>query len=89
LIASSRAPTPSDIIIEKLSKPSVRPAEEDINVAKPDLMVIDESDQEPAYDWMSPIRIFLDIQPPLDDNAEVDHIARKSKIYHLIDGILY
>jgi hypothetical protein len=52
-------------------------------------MVIDESDQEPAYDLMSPIRIFLDIQPPLDDNAEVDHIARKSKIYHLVDRILY
>jgi hypothetical protein len=50
LIASSRAPTPSDVIIEKLSKPSVRPAEEDINVAKLDLMVIGESDQEPAYD---------------------------------------
>jgi hypothetical protein len=27
LISSSRAPTPSDIIIEKLSKPSVKPAE--------------------------------------------------------------
>jgi hypothetical protein len=41
-IASSRAPTPPDVIIEKLSKPSVRPAEEVIDVAKPDLMVIDE-----------------------------------------------
>jgi hypothetical protein len=41
-IASSRAPTLPDVIIEKLSKPSVRPAEEVIDVAKPDLMVIDE-----------------------------------------------
>jgi hypothetical protein len=41
-IASSRAPTPPDVIIEKLSKPSVRPAEEVIDVVKPDLMVIDE-----------------------------------------------
>jgi hypothetical protein len=49
-IASSRAPTPPYVIIEKLSKPSVRPVEEDNNVAKPDLMVIDEQEQEPACD---------------------------------------
>jgi hypothetical protein len=71
-IASSRAPTPLDVIIEKLTKPSVRPAEESIDVAKPDQMVIDESDQGLAYDWMSPIKMFLDNQPPSDDNAEID-----------------
>jgi hypothetical protein len=49
-IVSSRAPTPPDVIIEKLSKTSVRPTEEDINAAKPNLMVIDEPEQEPAYD---------------------------------------
>jgi hypothetical protein len=65
-IAFSRAPTPPDVIIEKLSKPSVRPAEEVINAAKLDLMVIDEPEQGLAYDWMSPIRIFLDNQPPSD-----------------------
>jgi hypothetical protein len=52
-------------------------------------MVIDEPKQGPAYDWMSPIKILLDNWPPSDDNAEVEHIARKSKIYHLIYGILY
>jgi hypothetical protein len=41
-IASSRAPTPPDAIIEKLTKPSVRSAEEAIDAAKPNLMVIDE-----------------------------------------------
>jgi hypothetical protein len=41
-ITFSRAPTLSDIIIKKLSKPAVRPTEEDIDAAKPDLMVIDE-----------------------------------------------
>jgi hypothetical protein len=46
-ITSSRAPTPPDIIIEKLTKPSVRPAEESIDAAKLDLMVIDKSDQGP------------------------------------------
>jgi hypothetical protein len=85
----SRAPTLPYVIIEKLSKPSVRPVEEVINAAKLDLMVIDEPEQEPAYDWMSPIKTFLDNQPPLDDNAEVECIARKSKMYHLIDGVLY
>jgi hypothetical protein len=44
-IAYSRAPTPPDIIIEKLSKPSARPAEEAIDAAKPDLTVIDEPEQ--------------------------------------------
>jgi hypothetical protein len=72
-----------------LTKPSTRPAEEAIDVAKPDLMVINKADQGLAYDWMSPIKMFLDNQPPSDENAEVEHIMRKSKMYHLIDGILY
>jgi hypothetical protein len=41
-IASSRAPTLLDVIIDKLTKPSVRPIEEAIDAAKLDLMVIDE-----------------------------------------------
>jgi hypothetical protein len=41
-IASFRAPTPLDVVIEKLIKPLVRPVEEAIDAAKPDLMVIDE-----------------------------------------------
>jgi hypothetical protein len=57
--------------------------------AKPDLMVIDELEQEPAYDWMNPIRMFLDNQLPSDDNVKVECIACKSKMYHLIDGVLY
>jgi hypothetical protein len=38
---------------------------------------------------MSPIRVYLDNQSPSDDNAEVERITRKSKMYHLIDGVLY
>jgi ATP:corrinoid adenosyltransferase len=72
-----------------LNKPSVSPAEEVIEVAKPDLMVIDELEQGLAYDWMSPIKMFLENQPPSDDNIEVERITRKSKMHHLIDGILY
>jgi hypothetical protein len=45
-IASSRAPTSPDIIIEKLCKPSVKPAEEDAEAAMPDMMVIDEPEQK-------------------------------------------
>jgi hypothetical protein len=88
-IASSRAPTPPDVISEKLTKPSIGPAEEVIDAAKSDMMVIDEPKQGLAYDWMSPIKMFLDIQSPLDDNIEVERITCKSKMYHLIDGILY
>jgi hypothetical protein len=38
---------------------------------------------------MSLIRAYLDNQLPSDDNTEVEHIACKSKMYHLIDEILY
>jgi hypothetical protein len=87
-IASSRAPTPLDAIVEKLSKPSVKP-EESISKAESELMIIDEPAQQPAYDWMSPIRAYLDNQLPSDDNVEVECIARKSRMHHLIDGVLY
>jgi hypothetical protein len=38
---------------------------------------------------MSSIRAYLDNQPPSDDNTDVERIARKSRMYHLIDGVLY
>jgi hypothetical protein len=38
---------------------------------------------------MNSIKMFLDNQPPSDDIIKVEHIARKSKMYHLIDGVLY
>jgi hypothetical protein len=87
-IASSRAPTPPDVIVEKLFNPSVKP-EESISKAEPELMVIDEPTQQPSYDWMSPIMAYLNNQLLLVDNAKVERIAHKSRMYHLIDGILY
>jgi hypothetical protein len=84
-IASSSAPTSPDVIIEKLSKPSMKAAE----AINQDLMVIVEPEQGPSYDWMNPIKISLENQPPSNDNAEVERIARKSKQYHLIDGVLF
>jgi hypothetical protein len=88
-IASSKAPTPPDVIVEKLSKPSIKPAKAVNEVIDQDLMVIDEPEQMQVYDWMNPIKMFLGNQPPSDDNAEVERIAHKSKQYHLIDGILF
>jgi hypothetical protein len=38
---------------------------------------------------MSPLKAFLDNQPPADDNVKVERITRKSRMYHLIDGVLY
>jgi hypothetical protein len=87
-IASFRAPTPLDAIVEKLFKPSVKP-KESISKAGPELMIIDEPAQQQTYDWMSLIKAYLNNQPPSDDNAKVKHIAHKFKIYHLIDGALY
>jgi hypothetical protein len=54
-----------------------------------DLMIIDGSEQQLEVDWMSHIKAYLDNQPISDDNAEIERIARKSRIYHLIDGVLY
>jgi ribonuclease HI len=51
-IASFKAPTPPDVIVDKLTKPLVKAAEP---AEEADLMVID-GPQQPAYDWMSPIR---------------------------------
>jgi hypothetical protein len=61
----------------------VEPAEE------ADLMIIDEPNQQSAYDWMSPIRAYLDNQPQSDDTAEIECVTCKSRMYHLIDGVLY
>jgi hypothetical protein len=87
--ASSRAPTPPDVIIEKLSKPSVRSVEPTNEAIEQNFMIIDEPEHELVYDWMHPIKMFLENQPPSDDNAEVKHITHKSKQYHLKDGILF
>jgi hypothetical protein len=38
---------------------------------------------------MHPIKMFMENHLPSDDNVEVERIARKSKQYHLIDGILF
>jgi hypothetical protein len=65
--------------VEKLSTPLVKPAEAVNEAINQDLMVIDEPEHEPAYDWMSRIKMFLKNQPPSDDNIEVEHIACKSK----------
>jgi hypothetical protein len=79
-------PIPSDIIIEKLTKPSVKAVE---TLREVDLMIIDGAEQQPEIDWMSPIKAYMDNQPISDDNAEIERIARKSRMYHLIDGVLY
>jgi hypothetical protein len=38
---------------------------------------------------MSQIRSYLENLPLADDDAEIERIARKSRMYHLIDGVLY
>jgi hypothetical protein len=63
--------------------------EESTSEVGPELMVIDEPAQQPVYDWMSSIRAYLDNQPPSHNNFEVERITRKSRIYHLIDVVLY
>jgi hypothetical protein len=87
-IASSRALTPPDAIVERLSKPLVK-SEASTSKTEPELMIIDNPVQQPAYDWMSLIRAYLDNRPSSDNNTEVERITRKSRMYHLIDGVLY
>jgi hypothetical protein len=69
-----------------LTKPSVKEVEP---LKEEDLMVIDGAEQQPAIDWMSPIKAYMDNQPISYDNAEIERIARKFRMYHLIDGVLY
>jgi hypothetical protein len=85
-IASSRAPAPLDVIIENLTKPSVKAAE---TLKEMDLMIIDGAEQQSEIDWMSPSKAYLDNQQISDDNAEIERITHKSRMYHLIDGVLY
>jgi hypothetical protein len=85
-IASSRTPTPPYVIVVKLSKPSVKPAEP---IGEAYLMVINGPDQELAFDWMNSIKMFLRNQPSSGDDAKVECITCKAKMYHLIDGVLY
>jgi hypothetical protein len=85
-IASSRALIPSDASVKKLTKPSIKSVE---TLRDIDLMIIDGAKQQPEKDWMSPIKAYLDNQPISDDNAEIECIARKSRMYHLIDRVLY
>jgi ribonuclease HI len=84
-IASSRVPISSDVIIEKLTKRSIKSVE---MLREMDLMIIDGAKQQPKIDWMSPIKAYLDNQPISDNNAEIESITRKSRMYHLIEGVL-
>jgi ribonuclease HI len=49
-IASFRAPIPSDVIVEKLTKPSIKSVE---TLRETDLIIIDGAEQQPEMDWMS------------------------------------
>jgi hypothetical protein len=69
-----------------LTKPSVKEAE---TLKETDLMVIDGAEQQSETNWISPIKVYMDNQPVSDDNAEIERIAHKSRMYHLIDGVLY
>jgi hypothetical protein len=71
-IASSRAPIPPDVIVVKLSKPSIKLAE---LISGADLIVIDGPNQEPVFDWMNPIRMFLSNQLLSNGDAEVERVT--------------
>jgi hypothetical protein len=85
-IASSRALILSDVIVEKLTKRSIKSVE---TLRETNLMMIDGAEQQPEIDWMIPIKAYLDNQPISYDNVEIERIAHKSRMYHLIDGVLY
>jgi hypothetical protein len=56
-ITSSRVSIPLDIIIEKLTKPSVKAVK---LLREEDLMTIDGAEQQLEINWMSPIKVYLD-----------------------------
>jgi hypothetical protein len=51
-IASSRAPVPSDVIVEKLTKPLIKSVE---TLRETYLMIIDGVEHQPEINWMSHI----------------------------------
>jgi hypothetical protein len=57
----------------------VKPTESTNEAIGQDLMVFDKPEQEPVYDWIHPIKMFLQNQPPSDNNAKIERIAHKSK----------
>jgi hypothetical protein len=67
-------------------KPSIKEAE---TLNEMDLMIIDGAEQQSETDWIGPIKVYLDNRPISDDNAEIERIAHKSGMYHLIDEVLY
>jgi hypothetical protein len=67
---------PSKVIVEKLTKPSVKLEE---TLRETDLMIIDGAEQQPEIDWMRPIKVYLDNQPISDNNAEIERIASNPK----------
>jgi hypothetical protein len=85
-ITSSRAPTPPDVILKRLAKPSIKATESSEDTS---FMVIDGPDQQSGCDWMSQIRSYLENRSLADDDVEIESIARKSRMYHLIDGVVY
>jgi ribonuclease HI len=67
-IASSRAPTLPDVILERLAKPLVKETEPSEDTG---FMVIDGPDQQSGCELMSQIRSYLENRPLADDNAEI------------------
>jgi hypothetical protein len=88
-IASSRASTPPDVIVERSFKSSVKSEESTSEEVGANLMVIDEPAHQVTYDWMSSMKAYLNKQLPSDDNTKVECILCKYRMYQLIDGVLY
>jgi hypothetical protein len=61
-------PTPPDVIVERLSKPSVMAMDSGESTVGQDMMIRDKPEQEPVYDWMHLIKMFLENQSLFDDN---------------------
>jgi hypothetical protein len=52
-------------------------------------MVIDELEQEPVYDWMPLINIFLETSLHRTKTLKLSALLGKSKQHHIINGILF
>ena len=90
-IASSRSPVPDDVILERLSAPSIAEQRQGLPPAQePIVMLIDGPDgEEHEGDWRIPISEYLENDCLGDDSPEAQRMMRKVKLYTLIDGELY
>ncbi|XP_066163778.1 uncharacterized protein [Oryza sativa Japonica Group] len=93
--ASRREPLEPGTFLDILTKPSVKEAISEINIAAPDISSeVTEAERatadiETTDDWRTPLIKFINSEELPEDDAEAEKITCKAKIYCMIGNDLY